>query len=321
MAVEIQQCPSWLWRSSSDPSSVHHGCGDPAVSSSVHHGCGDPTLSISVHHDCGDPAVSIMCPAWLWRSSSDPSSVHHGCGDPAVSIMAVEIQQCPAQCPSWLWRSSMIHPVSTAGSYRCHVSQGRAGPTPPGLVLGSPAMPPMSHSKTRPTLMFTVTILEKPGCWESRFLLLFCWMCGVLWHRLPLGVSASVCRLTQGQDLHFHWERERNPHSRQEQTLTSTPGPGSSAVVSLCQRLVVLFSSLLAPTAHVPVAGDRQMFAIIWIEATYPPGAKCWECLALFASDISIPPVGRGSFRSQNGIFFALTANWTQGLVRRGHLP
>lgn len=121
----------------------------------------------------------------------------------------------------------------------------------------------MSRSKTPQTPMFTVTILEKPGRWESRFLLLFCWMCGVLRHGLPLGLSAGVCRLTQGQDLHFHWQRERNLRSRQEQTLTSTPGPASSAVVSLCRRLVVLFSSLLAPTAHVPVASDRQMFVSV----------------------------------------------------------
>lgn len=61
--------------------------------------------------------------------------------------------------------------------------------------------------------------------------------------------------------------------------------------------------------------------AITWIEATYPPGAERWESLALFASDISIPPVGRGAFRSPNGISFALAANWTRALVRRGHLP
>lgn len=61
--------------------------------------------------------------------------------------------------------------------------------------------------------------------------------------------------------------------------------------------------------------------AIVWIEATYPPGAERWESLALFASNVSIPPSGGGSFRSQNGIFFALAANWTRGLVRRGHLP
>lgn len=32
--------------------------------------------------------------------------------------------------------------------------------------------------------------------------------------------------------------------------------------------------------------------AIIWIEATYPPGAKRWESLALFASNISISSFG-----------------------------
>lgn len=43
--------------------------------------------------------------------------------------------------------------------------------------------------------------------------------------------------------------------------------------------------------------------AIIWIEATYPPGAERWESLALFASNISIPPWGGGSFRSQKWHF------------------
>lgn len=94
-------------------------------------------------------------------------------------------------------------------------------------------------------------------------------------------------------------------------------GRGSSTVLAAGVACKCIAKYLLV----VADINYGSLQAIIWVEATYPPGAKRWESPALLASDISIPPLGRGSFRSHHGVFFALAANRTGGLVRRGHLP
>lgn len=78
---------------------------------------------------------------------------------------------------------------------------------------------------------------------------------------LRFSANVSSVARDQAQNVCFHWERDLC--SRQGKTLTSTLQPASAAVLSLSRRVVVLFSSLLAPLARVLVASDRQVFVSV----------------------------------------------------------
>lgn len=64
--------------------------------------------------------------------------------------------------------------------------------------------------------------------------------------------------------------------------------------------------------------GSLQAF--IWIEATYPPGAERWESLALFASDISIPPVGKRKLQISKWHFLCTRSKPDSRLGQEGAL-